>query len=223
MAMAKKYYFYIVSFVRKRQNGFFERSLLHLHHECCYHIQFNTSQSLQVNETNQLSDENIWMKRNEKKSGILLDTFLGVTENDNFHFFPSLSFLWFAWKTLTKKRTSKREQWSEKKAKMIVAQRYHWWEPATERTSEIEWDLNLYSPVSSRLCAWFVSFRSPFEYKISVEKIISGHSIYWMGIACYCSEMNILLASCSRFWFQFSVLFLSLDKLWRTSFYIHRE
>lgn len=40
------------------------------------------------------------------------------------------------------------------------------------------------------------SFRSPFEYKISV-KIISGHSIYWMEIACYCSEMNILLASCS--------------------------
>lgn len=112
---------------------------------------------------------------------------------------------------------------ARKKAKMIVAQHCHWWEPATEHTSEIEWDLNLYSPLSSRLCAWFVSFRSPFEYKISVEKIISGHSIYWMGIACYCSEMNILLASCSRFWFQFSELFLSLDKLWRTSFYIHRE
>lgn len=67
-----------------------------------------------MRQTNSATNKMNETKR--KKSGILLDTFLGVTENDNFHFFPSLSFLWFAWKTLAKKRTSKREQWSEKKS-----------------------------------------------------------------------------------------------------------
>lgn len=50
------------------------------------------------------------------------------------------------------------------------------------------------------------SFGSPFEYEIS-EEIISGHSIYWMEIACYKLRNEYSFGFILAFDFNFQRLF----------------
>lgn len=131
---------------------------------------------------------------------------IGVTENDNFHskiflsfcrsfrVFDSFFFLLCEKKSGRAMEYQNRKQWSEKSGNRVVAM----WSPATPNFRIYSWWF--------RVVYVLASFRSPFEYKISV-KIISGHSIYWMEIACYCFEMNISFGFVLAFDFNFQCVF----------------
>lgn len=142
MAMVELLFLYC--FIRaKRQNGFFfvDALIFAFNQRCSIQFLFSYLYVSFRKHARRTNSENEMKKKLRKKDWMkkarILDTFLGVTENDNFHLFCCcccffLSGLWFAWKTLGEEKNIKAN--NEAKRKQNDCRRECNTEPKTEWT-----------------------------------------------------------------------------------------